>query len=271
RAPAKPPTKTARTEAAQWRERLRSHELELATANDELGRERRRREQLREELADARAQIEEERRRAAGLKKRLADATEASTRERVLEEEAEAARRSVHVMGEKLRILEEEREDLHGVLQDHDHFSKVEEKELPSFRDRPLLAEEHEQAAALAARAKSGRQPFRILVIGGGEPQMRHRGKFGEYAEVMGFRGEWRIAEYTSWHKEMAALSSDMESRFDALVILHWNRTTFTRKAREICNRAGQRPCLTCHYEGFTSLRQTLRECLRQLLAAAPT
>ena len=68
--------------------------------------------------------------------------------------------------------------------------------------------------------------------------------------------------------REMNRLATDMNTRYDALVILHWNRTTFTRKAREICNESGQKPCVTCHYEGFTSLRRTLQETLRQLLAA---
>ena len=75
------------------------------------------------------------------------------------------------------------------------------------------------------------------------------------------------MAEYVSWHKEMDKLATDMRTRYDALVILHWNRTTFTRKAREVCNQAGQKPCITCYYEGFTSLRETLQECMRQLLA----
>jgi len=110
---------------------------------------------------------------------------------------------------------------------------------------------------------------FKVLVIGGGEPQHRHLDKLEEYAEVMGFESDWRMAEYVSWHKEMNRLGTDMNTRFDALVILHWNRTTFTRKAREICNEAGHKPCITCYYEGFTSLRETLQECLRQLIAAS--
>nr|MBC8327431.1 hypothetical protein [Planctomycetota bacterium] len=79
--------------------------------------------------------------------------------------------------------------------------------------------------------------------------------------------GRWRRAEYTPWHKEITLLSRDMERNFAALIVLHWTRTTSPRRARDICNQQGQKPCLTCHYEGFVSLRQTLQECLRQLLA----
>ena len=77
------------------------------------------------------------------------------------------------------------------------------------------------------------------------------------------------MAEYQAWHRAMDGLRRDMQERYDALVILHWNRTTFTRKAREICDSGGAKPCLTCHYEGFTNLRESLQECLRELLAAA--
>jgi hypothetical protein len=74
------------------------------------------------------------------------------------------------------------------------------------------------------------------------------------------------MAEYVSWNKEMKRLKQDMEKNYDALVILHWNRTTFTKNARAICNAKNQKPCITCHYEGFVNLRQTLQECLGQLL-----
>ncbi len=235
---------------------------EIAKLQQELAQERERRRELAEQAEQARAEAREERARATALKRRLAAATDASERERSLAEAAAQAQRDLGIVQQKFKLVEEERDDLRGCLEDHDRFQSLPEEEVPSFRNRPLLAEEVELSARLAGVGRS----FRVLVVGGGEPQHRHREKLVEYAEALGFTAEWRMAEYGSWHRELAKLDADMKSRFDAMVILHWNRTTFTRHARTICDAAGHKPCLTCRYEGFTSLRTALRECLRQLL-----
>lgn len=245
------------------KEQLLEARRELGRLEEDLGRERKRRTELKEQVAEAQAERLDAEARAAGWKKKLAASTEASERERGLAEDAESARRQLHVAEQKVDLLAWERDDLRACLEDRDRFDAVREEEVPSFRNRPLLDKEQDLAARLAERQRA----FRILVVGGGEPQFRHRDKFLEYTEVMGFQGDWRMAEYVSWHKEMDKLATDMRTRYDALVILHWNRTTFTRKAREVCNQAGQKPCITCYYEGFTSLRETLQECMRQLLA----
>ncbi|TAH36404.1 MAG: hypothetical protein EYC70_11435 [Planctomycetota bacterium] len=265
-----PPAPAANKEAEALAARLQEARKETERLADELGRERKRREAIQEQLAESRDAAEEERRRATAAKRKFQQATEASLRERVLEEELEKVRHAREVLAQKFQILEEEREDLHAVLEDHDRFQALPPEEVPSFRARPLQPEERELAETLAARRGSDGTAFRVLVVGGGEPQLRHREKLVEYAQVLGFHSDWRMAEYTSWHKEMERLEIDMARRFDALVILHWNRTTFTRKAREICNRLGQKPCLTCHYEGFTSLRRCLQAVLRQLLGVRP-
>ena len=247
-------------------QRLGQSQQEVVRLQDELGRERKRREQLREELEDFRQELAREQNRATDLKKKLKGASAASEREEVLADDLTNTQRELHLLEQKFQILQEERDDLHGVLEDMDRYLAMEPEEVPSFRDRPLQPEEMELIGRLEERRARGMQDLRILVIGGGEPQHRHMDKFEEYAERIGFRGQWRMAEYTAWHKEMDRLAADMERSFDALVILHWNRTTFTRKAREICNNKGQKPCITCHYEGFVSLRRTLQTCLRQLL-----
>lgn len=247
-------------------ERMKQNRNEVSRLQNQLGQEYRRQEQLREDLEEFRAQKQEALQRAAELKKRLESSNAASVRETELSEELEHLRHEVHILQQKFAILDEERDDLHAVLQDYDRFSNLREEEVPSFRDRPLQPEENALAERLLERKELRQQSFRVLVVGGGEPQHRHHSKLEEYAEAMHFASFWRMAEYTAWHKEIAALAADMEHRYDALVILHWNRTTFTRKAREICNRAGQKPCVTCHYEGFISLRQSLQKCLRQLL-----
>lgn len=236
---------------------------EEATANqEERNRQIAQNRQLTEDLEQARAEARNEKRRAADLKKRLAEAAAPSSREQTLEEDAAQARRELSVITQKFKLVEEERDDLRACLEDYDRFQALVAEEIPSFRKRPLLAEEVDLAHRVAA---DGRR-FRILVVGGGEPQFRHRDKLAEYADLLGFSSEWRMAEYVSWHRELDKLGADMKTRFDALVILHYNRTTFTRHARSICDEAGHKPCITCHYEGFTSLRAVLREALRQLL-----
>lgn len=237
----------------------------LSERQDELGLLRKDLRQAEENLERADAERRDAEHRASARKRQLQDATASSDREEQLELALESARRELNIEQQKRQMIAEESEDLRACLEDRDRFDAFAEEEVPSFRNRPLLDKEKELAQDLAQYAQSGAH-FRILVVGGGEPQLRHQDKLQEYAEVMGFESNWRMAEYTSWHKEMDRLGSDMNTRFDALVILHWNRTTFTRRARKVCDDAGHKPCLTCYYEGFTSLRETMQTCLKQLL-----
>lgn len=237
----------------------------LSERQDELGLLRKDLRQAEENLERADAERRDAEHRASARKRQLQDATASSDREEQLELALESARRELNIEQQKRQMITEESEDLRACLEDRDRFDAFAEEEVPSFRNRPLLDKEKELAQDLAQHAQSGAH-FRILVVGGGEPQLRHQDKLQEYAEVMGFESNWRMAEYTSWHKEMDRLGSDMNTRFDALVILHWNRTTFTRRARKVCDDAGHKPCLTCYYEGFTSLRETMQTCLKQLL-----
>ncbi|MCH2100777.1 MAG: hypothetical protein MK209_02495 [Planctomycetes bacterium] len=248
---------------------LKTARQEAATLQEEIGQERRRRHAEDQERSAALAAAETERQRATELKQQLASSNSASEREVMLEAELKELRHALHVVTQKVDWLEEERDDLHGLLADHDRFDALDEEQIPSFRDRPLTQPEQELTAALAQRDDSGHSPFRVLVVGGGKPQHRHQGKLAEYADSVGFQAHWRMAEYQAWHRALDGLRRDMHGRFDALIILHWNRTTFTRKAREICDSDGDKPCLTCHYEGFTNLRESLQECLRELLAGA--
>ncbi|MBC8327503.1 MAG: hypothetical protein H8E31_02040, partial [Planctomycetes bacterium] len=238
-------------EKGSLQDRLRGLQQEVSRLQDEVGRERKRRHGLREELTECSRRVAEAEARAAEAKRRLKETESPAERERLLMAEAKEANARLHVLEQKFAIISEERDDLRACLEDHDRFSKVVEEEVPSFRDRPLTQPESQLAALLAARTATGRSPCRILVVGGGEPQLRHQDKFEEYAEILGIHGRWRMAEYTSWHKEINLLSRDMERNFDALIVLHWNRTTFTRRARDICNQQGQKPCLTRHYAGL--------------------
>lgn len=261
------PALSIRVESLQAQ--LKSARQEAAALQEELGQERRRRQAEDQERAAALAAAETERLRATELKHQLASSSAASEREDSLDTQLKALRHELHIQTQKVDWLEEERDDLRGVLADHDRFDKLAEEVVPSFRDRPLTQPEQELTAALDARSSAGKPKFRVLVVGGGQPQHRHQDKLVEYAEAMGFSAHWRMAEYQAWHRALDGLRRDMQERFDALIILHWNRTTFTRKAREICDRDGAKPCLTCHYEGFTNLRESLQECLRELIAGA--
>lgn len=260
-APVKPERKAAASDPTRMIAQLRA---EHARLERELTREHTRRRELAEELESVRAELRAESHRASELKKRLAAARDPGERERALQELSDRAQHELAVLQQKFGFLQEERDDLRACLEDYDRFHSLPEEEVPSFRKRPLLPEEIDLKQVLG---RSGRA-FRVLVVGGGEPQHRHTDKLAEYAEALGFVAEWRMAEYVSWHREIDKLRADMKSRFDALVILHYNRTTFTRHARAICDEAGHKPCLTCRYEGFTSLRASLRECLRQLAHA---
>lgn len=256
---------TSEEKLAAFKEQLLDARRAQSQLEEEMGQERKRRTELKEQLIDAVSERRDANARAASWKKKLADSSLASDREKDLIEEAVDARQGQHLAEQKLDLLIWERDDLRACLEDRDRFHALVEEEVPSFHNRPLLQKEQDLAALMAETGL----PFRVLVVGGGEPQYRHRDKLEEYAEVMGFSSTWRMAEYVSWHKEMNKLATDMNTRYDALVILHWNRTTFTKKAREVCNQSGQKPCITCYYEGFTSLRETLQECLRQLLGRA--
>jgi len=249
------------------REQLRAARRDLATLQQQLGQERKEHAHAEQEAQTARSLAEQERKRASDWKQRLSSATEASERERALSEQQTQTERELHVQRQKFVMLQDERDDLRAVLADYDRFEESAAEQVPSFRDRPLTAPEQEIAAALAARKQAGAPAFHVLIVGGGPPQHRHQDKLREYADVLGFVTDWRMAEYQSWHRAMSGLQRDMQERYDALIILHWNRTTFTRRAREICDVGRAKPCLTCHYEGFTNLRESLQECLRQLLA----
>lgn len=260
-------TESKRTASVQ--RQLKAARQEAAALQEELGLERRRRLADEAERSQLFAEAEAERVRATELKHQLARRSSASERENQLDTELKELRHSLHVLRQKVAWLEEERDDLRGVLADHDRFDAVDEEDVPSFRDRPLTQPEQDLTRRLEERSSQGAPAFRVLVVGGGQPQHRHQDKLVEYAESLGFQAHWRMAEYQAWHRAMDGLRRDMQERFDALIILHWNRTTFTRKAREICDSGGAKPCLTCHYEGFTNLRESLQECLRELLAAA--
>ncbi|MFT7517367.1 MAG: hypothetical protein ACI84O_001159 [Myxococcota bacterium] len=241
---------------AECRKQLADNEQHLHTEHVRKG-------ELKEDLATVQAECLLLKRRVSDLKKDLAKSSSSSERELQLQKLLHDLHDTQHLAEQKIDWLTSEREDLRGVLEDRDRFENLPAEDVASFHERPLLAIEND----LRQQIENSKTTFNILVVGGGEPQLGHHPKLQEYADILGFRADWRSAEYVSWHKEMSKLRADMKTKYDALIILHWNRTTFTRNARTACNDAGQKPCITCHYQGFTNLRETMQECLRQLLA----
>ena len=236
---------------------------ELADNEKHLHVEHVRKTELKEDLAAAQAECLRLQRRASELKKDLSSTSSSSDREQKLQQLLEESQQTQHLAEKKVEWLTFEREDLRGVLEDRDRFDNLPEEQVANFHERPLLAVEND----LREQIENAQATFKVLVVGGGEPQLKHQPKLQEYADILGFQADWRPAEYVSWHKEIHKLRADMKGKYDALIILHWNRTTFTKNARMACNDAGQKPCITCHYQGFTNLRETMQECLRQLLA----
>ncbi len=264
-----PRVKKLEKESKELRRRLHAKDQKLAELQEKLGLKRQQVQLLQEEREDARNLAQEEHRRASATKKKLKSVSSASEREQQLETENEQWEHDLRIAREKMQILQRELDDLRSCFQDLEQFEEFAEEDVPSFRDRPLTTPEQELTQQLQNARKAGGKKFAILVIGGSHPQRRHVPKLEEYAEVLGFQSTWRMADYVSWHKEMDRLQTEMATKYDALVILHWNRTTFGRRARDICNKQGQKPCITCHYEGFVSLRKTLQTILKQLLNRA--
>ncbi|MGH7150216.1 MAG: hypothetical protein ACREIU_05945, partial [Planctomycetota bacterium] len=221
-------------------------------ARRKLGEANERIRALEEEVrrgSDARREAD---RRAAEHKRVKEEALAPSERETALRGELDAARRQGELLGEKLEWLEEQLA-----------LAQQEEEEAPA---KPAETAEEETLAGRAAAfaARRGRRPS-ILVIGGARKQYSHKPKFDALKARVGIEGEWEWADYDGWHRRMQRLRHEMDRRHDGLVILHWNRTTFTEKARETAERA-DRLHRTVQYRGFLSLRRGLLDLLKQIL-----
>ncbi|MCI0587075.1 MAG: hypothetical protein L0323_09575 [Planctomycetes bacterium] len=232
-------------EAERSRRALDEARRRLGEANERI---RALEEDVRRE-SDARREAD---RRAAEHKRVKEEALAPSEREAALRTDLDAARRQGEVLGEKLEWLEEQLA-----------LAQQEEEEAPS---KPAeTAEEEALAGRVAAfAARRGRRPS-VLVIGGARKQYSHKPKFDALKARVGIEGEWEWADYDGWHRRMQRLRHEMDRRHDGLVILHWNRTTFTEKAREAAERA-DRLHRTVQYRGFLSLRRGLLDLLKQIL-----
>ncbi|HET6202465.1 MAG TPA: hypothetical protein VFI25_06650 [Planctomycetota bacterium] len=260
------PVAEALARAEAERERAETLARERARGREETERSRRALDEMRIRLGEAKERIraleEEVRResearreadrRAAEHKRVKEEALAPTEREAALRTDLEAARREIEVRTEKVEWLEEQ---LALALQ--------EEEEGPA-KPGETVEEDALAARAAAFASRRGRRPS-ILVIGGARKQYSHKPKFDALKSRVAIEGEWEWADYDSWHRRMQRLRHDMERRHDGLVILHWNRTTFTEKAREAAERA-DRLHRTVQYRGFLSLRRGLLDLLRQIL-----
>jgi len=268
--PERPRGEEAAAEAGRERDEAKARaatlEREAARQREELARLRRDLDELRRRLGEAnetsrglqaRLGAEEQARRdadrrAAEHKRQKEGALTPSDRERDLKKALEDARRENQTLAEKIEVLEDQ----------------IALENQPEEEPAASRASEDEEVAlapkvrALAARL--GRKPA-ILVIGGAKPQYRHKAKLEALQARVGFEGEWEWADYEGWHRRMERLRNDMERRYDALVILHWNRTTFVEKAKEAADRAGKLQRIV-RYNGFTALRHALLQLLGYLV-----
>ncbi len=232
-----------RTEANERIEELRR---ELADVQKRLGVRNQDAMTLEKTVRELKADVAQAQRKAADSKRALEQARAPSTREADLAGRLERERQRADIEASKVELLEYQL----------DLLEQPEEKE----RERPPPKPNDPLPGRIAEFTRAhGRRP-RILVLGGAGKQRSHlEVDFTQMKEHLGIDGEWRLADYTSWHRELPRLKNDLRGRFDLLFVLHWNRTTFVQKMHDEARAAGTR-ARTVSYRGFLSLERAVRE-----------
>ncbi len=228
--------------------RLRLEELQqqLRDLQERLGKKNRECEEIRAEWEKLKGNLAIAYRRAAQYKSELDAATQATPRETALEEELARERQRAAIEAAKLEILEYQ-------------LDLLEQEEDGEAETRVVRASDPVPQRVLRYIEKVGRRP-RILVVGGAGKQRSHREHdFALLKERLGLEGDWRFADYTSWHRELPRLRNDIRERFDLVFVLHWNRTTFVQKMHDEARAVNAR-VRTVPYRGFLSLERAIRE-----------
>ncbi len=183
--------------------------------------------------------------RAARFKHALDEAKSTSEREAALKDDLARQAQRADIAEAKLEILEYQ-------------LDLLELEEEPQ-KDAGPVGSDPVSEHVLEYIERAGRAP-RILVVGGAGKQRAHRERdFAGLLERFGIEGEWRFADYTSWHRELPRLKNDLRGRYDLVFVLHWNRTTFVQKMHDVA-RAAQVRVRTVPYRGFLSLQDAVRE-----------
>ncbi len=229
--------------------RLRIDQLqtELSDLQQRVGKKHREHEELKQLYETAKGDLEIAFRRAARFKQTLDESKAPSDREKELLEAYGREKLRAEIEAAKVEILEYELD----ILQQDDE----ERDETPS--GEPARHSVLDRIAVFVQRF--GSRP-KILIVGGAGKQRSHRERdFEELKSRIGVDGEWRFADYNSWHRDLQRLRNDIQHRFDLVFVLHWNRTTFVQKMHDEARALNGR-VRTVPYRGFLSLERAVTE-----------
>lgn len=228
------------------KQRIDELQKKNAVADERLGQKNRECNQYVEMVDTLKNDLKIAFRRAARHKHALDETRSASEREARLEEALVKERQRADIEAAKLEILEYQ-------------LDILEQDEDPGGETQIIHDNDPVPGRVLKYIEKAGSAP-RILVVGGAGKQRAHRERdFTELKERLCIDGEWRFADYTSWHRELPRLRNDIRNRFDLVFVLHWNRTTFVQKMHDEA-RAAEARVRTVPYRGFLSLEKAVRE-----------
>jgi hypothetical protein len=234
-----------------FRARLEAAQLEHADLTQRIGRKHREYEELAARYEQAKSDNELAFRRAARFKAQLDELKAPSDREQELRDALLKERQRAEIEASKVEILE-------YMLDAAQH----EDEHDPTPQNR-----ESDPTPSLVAQfvARTGQRP-RVLVVGGAGKQRSHRERdFEAFKDRVGFIGEWRFADYGSWHRELPRLRNDIRERFDLVFVLHWNRTTFVQKMHDEARALNGR-VRTVPYRGFLSLERAVLDELARFI-----
>lgn len=227
--------------------RIEQMQTELDELRQRLGKSHRENADLRALYETAKGDLETAFRRAARFKQALDETKSATDRERELLEAYAREKQRADIEAAKLEILEYELDVLA-----HDEEPAPPATKTDPARD-PVLERIRRYESARGVKP-------RILIVGGAGKQRSHRDRDFETMKArLGIEGEWRFADYGSWHRDLPRLRNDIQHRFDLVFVLHWNRTTFVQKMHDEA-RALNRRVRTVPYRGFLSLERAITE-----------
>ncbi|MFH0945953.1 MAG: hypothetical protein V2A76_12200 [Planctomycetota bacterium] len=228
------------------RDRIEALQRQLAAVEERLAQKKRECDEVRGEWETLKGDLQVAFRRAARFKAALDATRAASERETSLEAELAKERQRADIEASKLEILEYQLDLL--------------EQEDESSAETRIIHENDPVPERVLRYVERHGSPPRLLVVGGAGKQRTHRERdFAELKNRLGVEGEWRFADYGSWHRELPRLRNDIRNRFDLVFVLHWNRTTFVQKMHDEARAANAR-VRTVPYRGFLSLEKAVRE-----------
>lgn len=232
------------------KQRIEVLNVERSELQARAGEKNREFEEMRDHVERLKADLQVAFRRAARFKHTLDEAKSLSDREKELKEAFTKERLRAEIEQSKVEILEYQLD----LMEQEDHAEDV-----------PQQIRAHDPTPDLVAQylEEKGRSP-RILIVGGAGKQRSHRERdFGALKQRLGVEGEWRFAEYGSWHRDLPRLRNDLRDRYDLVFVLHWNRTTFVQKMHDEARALNGR-VRTVPYRGFLSLELAVAEELQR-------